>query len=199
MLPGAGRRPRHLALTSVRARRHPGSRRSRRDGRRGARKGLPQRSQGKTGHPDAPGDPAGRRTRSWVSTGCASSLMGSSIREQPMCWSWPERAGQPAMWRARGGGATRRPASAPGPGAPVDPAGRLGVLAISVIYLGGPTSFILGLPPAVGALLLGVQSLALGGTPLACVRPASDRGPPHPGSAVRPPVLMRGGPAGTWP
>ena len=38
-----------------------------------------------------------------------------------------------------------------------------------------------------------------GGTPLACVRPASDRGPPHPGSAVRPPVLMRGGPAGTWP
>ena len=37
----------------------------------------------------------------------------------------------------------------------------LGLFAAAVIYLGGPRFFVLGLPVAVAALLLGLQSLAL--------------------------------------
>ena len=40
----------------------------------------------------------------------------------------------------------------------------LGLFAAAVIFLGGPTLFVLGLPVAVAALLLGLQSLALGRT-----------------------------------
>lgn len=36
----------------------------------------------------------------------------------------------------------------------------LGLLAVGVVYLGGPTLFVVGLPLAIAALLLGLQSLA---------------------------------------
>lgn len=71
----------------------------------------------------------------------------------------------------------------------------LGVLAIAVIYLGGPTLFVLGLPLAVGALL-GLQSLALGMRRAISPRPGRSED-----SGVPPRYLQSWTrrPAGTWP
>ena len=62
MPPVAESLSRRTGLPLTRAHRHPGLRRSRRDGRLGSRRGLPQRGQARIGHGDAPRNPAGQDT-----------------------------------------------------------------------------------------------------------------------------------------